>query len=450
MKIAKSSLHFIGIGGIGMCGLAELLHNLGAEVTGSDMTTNQQTERLRNLGVKVSIGHRAEQVPNVDVVVYSSAVQDDNVELAAARNRKIPTIPRAEVLAEIMRLKRGIAVGGTHGKTTTTSLLASIFLKAKVDPTIVVGGRLDAIKSTAVLGQGEWLIAEADESDGSFLKLSPEIAIITNIDNDHLDHYGTFEALQNGFLAFAYRVPFYGSVVACGDDPRLFKLLQGFRKKVVFYGFEAHNDARLTGERGRYQIYFRNQTLGEFVMASPGRHLALNATAAVVCALEAGIDLESCRRGIAEFQGVDRRFQLLGAAGGVAFYDDYGHHPTEIRATLQAFREKFPGRRLVVVFQPHRYSRTELCWEEFKTCFEECDELFLADIYPAGEPPRDGITSFRLAQDLTKKSRLIGKALEGAELVSQALRDEDIVVTLGAGDVSKLGPLLIAARQTGK
>jgi UDP-N-acetylmuramate--alanine ligase len=451
-SIQSSSVHFIGIGGIGMCGLAELLHNLGAKVSGSDQSANVQTDRLGAMGVKIHIGHLESNVEDVDVVVYSSAVPASNVEMKVARSRKIPTIPRAEVLAEIMRLKRGVAVGGTHGKTTTTSLTASIFLQAALDPTIVVGGRLDAIKSTALLGKGEWLIAEADESDGSFLKLSPELAIITNIDNDHLDHYGSFEELRRGFLDFAYKVPFYGAAVVCGDDPKTRELFKDFNKRLITYGFDRINDFQVRGEAGQYAILRKGQVLGDFKLPMPGKHNALNATAAVICALEAGISLENCQTGLANFGGVDRRFQHKGQVAKIDFYDDYGHHPTEVRATLQAFRERFPNRRVVVIFQPHRYSRTQLCWSDFATCFEDCDELFLCDIYPAGEVPIDGVTSKNLAATLkvgaSAKISLCGKALESAKIIGPQLRSADVIVTLGAGDVSKLGPVLMEQLKT--
>lgn len=442
-SIQSSSVHFIGIGGIGMCGLAELLHNLGAKVSGSDQSANPQTERLAAMGVNIFIGHKETNVSDVDVVVYSSAVPASNVEMRMARSKKIPTIPRAEVLAEIMRLKRGVAVGGTHGKTTTTSLTASIFLQAALDPTIVVGGRLDAIKSTALLGKGEWLIAEADESDGSFLKLSPELAIITNIDNDHLDHYGNFEHLRRGFLDFAYKVPFYGAAVVCGDDVKTRELFKDFNKRLITYGFDGSNDFQVTGSSGRYQILRKGQMLGEIELPMPGRHNALNATAAIICALEAGISFENCQKGLAAFGGVDRRFQHKGNISGIDFYDDYGHHPTEVRATLQAFRERFPNRRVVVIFQPHRYSRTQLCWSDFSDCFQDCDQLFLCDIYAAGEAPIEGITSEKLAASLTKAPVLCGKAMESAKFLIPQLKAQDVIVTLGAGDVSKLGPVLM-------
>jgi UDP-N-acetylmuramate--alanine ligase len=440
-SLLQAKVHFIGVGGIGMSGLAELLYNMGAAVTGSDLALNAQTSRLSHVGVRVFQGHRADHVGDVDVVVYSSAVRPDNPEFAEARRRKIPVIPRAEALAEIMNLKRGIAVAGTHGKTTTTSLTASVFLSANLDPTIVVGGRLDVIKSTAWLGKGDWLIAEADESDGSFSRLNPEIAVITNIDDDHLDHYGSFASLQQAFYGFATRIPFYGALIACGDDPVVREVFAGFNKQVVFYGFEPANDFHLHGERGVYGIFHHDRRVGEIKVPMPGRHNALNSLAAYICGLKADIDPLAIRAGLEGFKGVDRRFQFKGSREGVDFYDDYGHHPTEIRAVLQAFREKFPTRRLVVVFQPHRFSRTRLCWESFKTCFAQADALFLLDIYAAGEPAIEGINSESLSRAIAAP-----RAVYLREFDPEALRRDfqagDIVITLGAGSISSWGERL--------
>lgn len=444
MQLQKSKFHFVGVGGIGMCGLAELLHNMGAQVSGSDLSENANTEHLKQIGVKVFRGHLAENVGAVDVVVFSSAVKDTNPEIQEARAKKIPLIPRAEALAEIMRLKRGVAVAGTHGKTTTTSMAGAIFLAAQVQPTIVVGGRFDLIKSTALLGNGEWLVAEADESDGSFSKLSPEMAIITNIDSDHLDHYKSFENLQKAFVSFAQKVPFYGKCIVCGDDPQVRGLFETFPKRIIFYGFDEKNDFVLKGEKGKYELFENTLTarkkLGEFELKVPGRHNALNAVAALVCGLQAGFSFEICKAGLAKFEGVDRRFHFKGERSGILVYDDYGHHPTEVKATLQAFREKFPERRLVVYFQPHRYSRTESCWHEFTTCFNQCDRLILTDIYPAGEAPIAGITSERLSQEVKQDDVHYMPKSQGmaAEIASQ-LKTGDVFITLGAGDGWKLG-----------
>lgn len=439
MKIEKAKFHFIGIGGIGMCGLAELLHNSGAVVTGSDAGENANTERLKNLGVKVYKGHQAENIVDIDVVVYSSAIPFTNPEIREAKARSIPLIPRAEALAEIMRIRRGIAVAGTHGKTTTTSMISSIFLEAGQSPTIVVGGRFERIKSTAILGKGDWLIAEADESDGSFNKLSPEISIITNIDSDHMDHYKTFENLKKAFLEFAYRVPFYGAVVVFGDDPITRQLFDNFNKRILFYGFNENNDYVLKGEKGNYTLSKAGKLLGSFKIQLPGLHNALNATASIVAAMAAGIDFESCAKGIEQFEGVDRRFHFKGETHGIKVYDDYGHHPTEVRATLQAFKEKFDKNRLVVYFQPHRYSRTQHCWQDFKTCFVQTDVLLLGDVYAAGEVPIPGISSEKLIEEMNQKNTFHAPKADQLQMILKELREGDVFLTLGAGDGWKLG-----------
>lgn len=446
MKLEKAKFHFIGIGGIGMCGLAELLHNSGAVVTGSDASENANTERLKNLGIKIYKGHASENIVDADVVVYSSAIPFTNPEIREARARAIPLIPRAEALAEIMRIRRGIAVAGTHGKTTTTSMISSIFLEAGQSPTIVVGGRFEKIKSTAMLGKGEWLIAEADESDGSFNKLSPEVAVITNIDADHMDHFKTFENLKKAFLDFSYRVPFYGAVIVCGDDSMVRQLFEGFNKRILFYGFDDKNDFVLKGEKGQYSLFKSEESqmkkLGDFKIQVPGVHNALNATASIVAGLVAGIDFEKCALGIQNFEGVDRRFHFKGTAHDIQVYDDYGHHPTEVRATLQAFKEKFDKQRLVVYFQPHRFSRTQHCWQDFKTCFTQADHLFLGDIYAAGEAPISGITSAKLVEEL--QSTGFGQCVHAPKetqlkQILDFIKPGDIFLTLGAGDGWKLG-----------
>lgn len=444
MRLAQAKVHFIGIGGIGMCGLAELLHNMGCRVSGSDLSENAQTQRLQAMGIPVFIGQKAQNLSGAEVAVYSSAVKADNPEFREARGRKIPLIPRAEALAEIMRLKRGIAVGGSHGKTTTTSMTAAVFLTAQAQPTIVVGGRLDLIKSTALLGQGEWMVAEADESDGSFLRLSPEMAIVTNIDNDHLDHYGTVENLKKAFFDFAARIPFYGLAVVCGDDPVNREVFADFPKRLLFYGFNQNNDLRLQGEKSEYQVFLGNVRMGAIRLQVPGRHNALNAAAALVAGLEAGFSFETCARGLESFAGVDRRFQFKGCAGGVDVYDDYGHHPTEIEAVLAAFKEKFPRRRLIAVFQPHRFSRTLLCWNQFLTCFRLADRVLLCDIYAAGEAPLANVSSQRLVSEIKSGSKsdtvtYLPSDVDRIASIHAELRDGDVLVTLGAGDVWKLG-----------
>lgn len=446
MRLQSAKFHFVGVGGIGMCGLAELLHNIGAGVTGSDISENANTERLKEMGVKIFKGHAASNVGDADVVVYSSAIHYGNPEISEARARHIPLIPRAEALAEIMRLKRGVAVAGTHGKTTTTSMTSAIFLEAKLSPTIVVGGRFELIKSTALLGSGEWLVAEADESDGSFHKLSPEIAIITNIDSDHLDHFKTFENLQRSFYDFALKVPFYGKVIACGDDPLVRQIFENFPKKILFYGFDEKNDLVLSGEQGQYSLYRNDKLmgvrhlLGQFKLNVPGRHNALNATAAICAGLAAGVSFAECAAGLQRFEGVDRRFHFKGEKKGIRIYDDYGHHPTEVRAVLQAFREKYPKNRLVVFFQPHRFSRTQHCWHDFTTAFMEADRVLLADIYPAGETPIPGVNSEKLAQEMKHEdARYFIRDDKATQNILSQLQDGDVFITLGAGDGWKLG-----------
>lgn len=446
MRLKTAKFHFVGIGGIGMCGLAELLHNIGAQVTGSDLSENPNTERLKEMGVKVFRGHRAENIDGVDVVVYSSAIPYGNPEIAAARAKGVPLMPRAEALAEIMRLKRGIAVAGTHGKTTTTSMTSAILMEGNLSPTIFVGGRFELIKSTALLGQGEWFVAEADESDGSFHKLSPEISIITNIDSDHLDHFKTFENLQKSFFDFAQRIPFYGLCIVCGDDPRVMPLFENFTKRILFYGFDEKNDLVLKGEQGKYELFRnhrlenRRERLGSFELKVPGRHNALNATAAIAVGMNVGLTFETCAKGLSRYEGVDRRFHYKGEKNQIKVYDDYGHHPTEVRATLQGFREKFPAQRLVVYFQPHRYSRTEQCWHDFTLAFSQADVVLMTDIYAAGEAAIPGITAERLVQETKHKDvRYLPKDDKAVATVLSALKPGDVFVTLGAGDGWKLG-----------
>ncbi len=444
MRLKSSRFHFVGIGGIGMCGLAELLKNIGAQVTGSDLAENANTERLKSLGIPVYKGHRAENIGDAEVVVYSSAINFQNSEIAAARARLIPLIPRAEALAEIMRFKRGVAVAGTHGKTTTTSMVASIFLEAQASPTIVVGGRFERIQSTALLGQGEWLVAEADESDGSFAKLAPEIAIITNIDADHLDYYKTFENLEKAFYDFSLKIPFYGELIACGDDSSIRETFKNFPKRVLYYGFRPHNDVVIRGEKGKYELFKYGIKLGDFRLSIPGIHNALNGTAAILSGLVAGFDFETCAKGLAHFGGVDRRFHFKGEARGVKIFDDYGHHPTEVKAVLQAFKEKYPDNKLTVLFQPHRFSRTQHCWNDFVNCFGLADELLLLDIYPAGEMPIPGITSQKLAEEVKHSScRHFVRSAESAKQLMAQAEVGQIFLTLGAGDGWKFGMELL-------
>ena len=449
-------LHLVGIGGSGMSGIAEILLNLGYRVSGSDLRRNEAVERLEGLGAKVFIGHRAEHVEGAHVLVYSSAVAPDNVEVQAARRRGIPVIPRAEMLAELMRLKYGIAVAGTHGKTTTTSMIGAVLAEGRLDPTIIVGGRLSSLGGNARLGQGEFLVAEADESDGSLLRLSPTIAVVTTIDAEHLDYWGSLEAIREGFLAFINKVPFYGSAVLCVDQPDVQALIPRVDRRVVSYGLEsaAHVTARrviLSGLSSRFQVVAGGEVLGECALHVPGRHNVLNALAAIAVALDLDVPFEAVQKALAGFSGVQRRFQVRGRAGGVTVVDDYGHHPTEIRATLAAARAGF-DRRIVTVFQPHRYTRTQHLRQEFATAFAEADVLLVMDIYPAAERPIPGVT----AEDLTEAIRAQGHpdvAWVGGdkdqvvERLVQTVQPGDLVLTLGAGDVGQIGPELLRRLQ---
>ncbi len=439
MRLSQAKVHFIGIGGIGMSGIAELLHTMGAKVSGSDVAVNQQVQHLRSHHIPIAIGHRAENLHNCEVVVYSSAIKPSNPEYRQAILDKIPLIPRAEALAELMRLKRGLSVAGTHGKTTTTSLVASIFLNAHLDPTIVVGGRLEVIQSTAQFGRGDWLIAESDESDGSFNRLSPEVIIITNVDNDHLDHYGTIENLHRAFQEFAARIPFYGLLIVCGDDPVTRKLFADFGKRIVFYGLDSSNTVILKRQGTGFEIFREGESLVRFALPLPGVHNALNATAAFIAANEAGISYESAALALKNFRGVGRRFQKRNEVGDILFYDDYAHHPTEIKAVLSGFHEMFPDKKVVVLFQPHRYSRTDLCWNQFKDCFENASSVFVLDIYAAGEEPIQGVTSKALVSENLHKNIFYLSSRKNLASLIAALSPLSILVTLGAGDVWKVG-----------
>src|SRR5216117_949171 len=408
-------IHFVGIGGAGMSGIAEILLNLGYRVTGSDIRRSETIERLEALGAKVFIGHEAAHVQ-------------------VARQRAIPVIPRAEMLAELMRLKCGIAVAGTHGKTTTTSMVGAVLAEGRYDPTIIVGGRVTSFGSNVRLGQGEFLVAEADESDGSFLKLAPTIAVVTTIDAEHLDHYGTLEALQEAFAAFVAKVPFYGAAVLCLDQPNIQRLIPRLEKRVITYGLESSADLvarrlQLSGMTSRFEVYQRGALLGECALAIPGRHNVLNALAAIGVGLDLEIPFVTIGKALAAFAGVQRRFQVRGTVDRVTVVDDYGHHPVEIRATLAAAKAGFDC-RIVTVFQPHRYTRTKHLFEEFLTAFNEADVLIVMDIYPAGEAPIAGVTAADLAEGI------------GAH-VCEITRPGDIVLTLGAGDVSQLGPEIL-------
>lgn len=446
------AIHFVGIGGVGMSGIAEVLHNLGYDVTGSDMRESETTIRLRELGIRIFIGHHASNVGRSHVVVISSAVSAENPEVVAAKRKSIPVIPRAEMLAELGRLKYGILVAGAHGKTTTTSLMATIVGEAGLDPTVVIGGKLKAMGSNAKLGQGEFLVAEADESDGSFLRLTPTIAIITNIDKEHMDFFGTMEALKDAFLEFINKVPFYGAAVVCIENEHVREILPKISRRVVTYGLSEAADIfakniTSAGARMQYEVIVRGDSLGIFTLPMPGVHNVLNSLSAIAAALEIQVPVEIIRRGLAQFGGVHRRFELKGEVGGIRVYDDYGHHPAEVQAVLHAARLCFDENRIVVVFQPHRYTRTRDQMEGFARSFDKASELLLLDIYSAGEQPIEGISAAALAQKIAETGfsavRHIGEKDRMMETLMRELREGDVVFTLGAGDVYKLGEQLL-------
>jgi UDP-N-acetylmuramate--alanine ligase len=451
-------IHFVGIGGIGMSGIAEVLLNLGYKVSGSDLKSSAVTQRLASLGATTFEGHSAENIAGAEVVVTSSAIATENPEVTEAHKLHIPVIQRAEMLAELMRLKYGIAIAGMHGKTTTTSMVAAVLAAGGLDPTVVVGGRVDAMGSNARLGKSQYLVAEADESDRSFLKLSPILSVVTNIDREHMDCYRNMRDVKKTFLDFMNRVPFYGMIVACNDDPLLRRLLPDVQRRTVTYGtkrgsdFLIKIDARKETPAGdsrplsRFRVSYRKNDLGEFTLHVPGVHNVLNATAAIAVGVGLDVSVDAIRMALDQFRGVDRRFQLRGRAAGVSVIDDYGHHPTEIKATLAAARQ-CGFRKVHVIFQPHRYTRTRVLMEEFTTAFADADSLFVLDIYAASEKPIEGITGEILAQRIAEKS---GKAAQhvssSAEAVNSAVaaaQDGDMILTLGAGSVSQLGPMIV-------
>jgi UDP-N-acetylmuramate--alanine ligase len=450
-------IHFVGIGGIGMSGIAEVLLNLGYKVSGSDLKSSAVTQRLAGLGAILYEGHRAENISGAEVVVASSAIWAENPELAAAHAQHIPVILRAEMLAELMRLKYGIAIAGMHGKTTTTSMVAAVLAAGGLDPTVVVGGRVDAMGSNARLGNSQYLVAEADESDRSFLKLSPILEVVTNVDREHMDCYRNMRDVKQAFLDFMDRVPFYGMVVVCNDDAVLRRLLPQMKRRTTTYGTRKGSDFRvkmspleLDGAAktctNKFQVMFRGDSLGEFQIHVPGSHNVLNATAAIAVGVGLDIPVEQIRQGLDNFRGVDRRFQLRGEIAGIRVVDDYGHHPTEIRATLAAARQ-CGFRKVHVIFQPHRYTRTRDLMDEFSTAFAEADSLFILDIYAASELPIEGITAEALARNISEKAgRPATYVPSFADSVAAALsiaQPGDLVLTLGAGNVSQIGPMLL-------
>jgi UDP-N-acetylmuramate--alanine ligase len=480
-------IHFVGIGGIGMSGIAEVLLNLGYKISGSDLKRSSVTDRLLGLGATIFEGHSATNIAGAEVVVTSSAINAGNPEAEEARRLHVPVIQRAEMLAELMRLKYGIAIAGMHGKTTTTSMVAAVLAAGGLDPTVVVGGRVDAMGSNARLGRSQYLVAEADESDRSFLKLSPILAVVTNVDREHMDCYRSMHDVKRAFLDFMDRVPFYGMVVACNDDPILRRLIPKIRRRMVTYGARKDSDFRIEtlkafgveassahvgaqlalsdrpGEGSRmgaltrpprtgtsaatcFVVHYRGNDLGEFRLHVPGMHNVLNATAAIAVGIGLDIPVPHIQEALENFRGVDRRFQLRGEAAGVTVIDDYGHHPTEIRATLAAAKQ-CGYRKIHVIFQPHRYTRTHDLMDEFATAFADADSLILLDIYPASEQPIEGITGEALAARISEKGKIPARYIasfdEAVTTATAEAHEGDMILTLGAGSVSQLGPMVL-------
>lgn len=444
-------LYFVGIGGSGMSGIAEVLLNLGYAVWGSDLHESGSVARLRKLGARIRIGHQADSVEGADVVVISSAVSDDNVEVVEARRRGIPVIPRAEMLGELMRMKYGIAIAGSHGKTSTTSMVAQVLSHCGMDPTIVIGGRLGILDSNARLGKGDLMVVEADESDGSFLKLTPTLAVVTSIDHEHLDHYGSLEGLQDAFVGFLNKVPFYGTGIVCLDEPNIQRILPRLERRVVTYGMATQADLmaanpKTEGFTSTYEAIYHGKKLGKIHLQVPGRHSIYNSLAALAVGLDLKVPFETIAQHLSEFQGADRRFQIKGAVAGITVVDDYGHHPTEIRTTLDGIRDGWNG-RVVVVFQPHRYTRVRDLREEFERSFYQADVLLVTDIYAAGEPPLEGVDADSLAQGIISHGHRdvvrVPRIKDVPTVLLERVQPGDLVVTLGAGDVTNVGDLLL-------
>lgn len=458
MKHKVKRIHFVGIGGSGMSGIAEVLINLGYQVSGSDLSQSATTERLAKLGARIAIGHDAGHIAGADAVVVSTAVRTDNPEVLAARARRVPVVPRALMLAELMRLKQGIAVAGTHGKTTTTSLVASVLAEAGLDPTFVIGGRLTAAASNARLGAGEFIVVEADESDASFLHLQPVLAVVTNIDADHMETYQhDFARLKQAFIAFLQNLPFYGSAVLCVDDPNVREIQPLISKHVITYGFREDAMVRavdvVEGESMRFRAIREGAAPLDVSLNLPGRHNVQNALAAIAIAGELGIDDRSITGALADFHGVSRRFQRYGEVpaaegeGSFALVDDYGHHPAEMRATLQAARGAFPGRRIVLAFQPHRYTRTRDLFEDFVKVLSEADALLLAEVYPAGEAPLVAADGRSLSRAVRVAGRVEPVFVENIADMPAAIlklaRGGDVVITMGAGSIGAVPSMLV-------
>ena len=447
MQRKVKSIHFVGIGGIGMSGIAEVLLNLGYSVTGSDLSETDITRRLASLGASIFSGHHASHLGMADVVVTSTAVRSDNPEVLEAHRRNIPVIPRAEMLAELLKMKHSIAVSGSHGKTTTTSMIATVLAAGGLDPTMVIGGKLASIGSNAKIGDGEFIVAEADESDGSFLKLSPYLAVITNVDMEHLDYYRDMNDIREAFLQFANIVPFYGASVVCYDDKNVQAILPRIKRRVITYGLGAGADYRASdisysGRGSHFSLRYREKLLGDISLNVPGLFNIYNSLAAVAIARELDMAFPAIQEGLARFMGVHRRLEVKGTINGITVLDDYGHHPTEIRATLAAVRQAWKG-RTIVVFQPHRYTRTKALFEDFLTAFSEAENLIVTDIYPAGEEAIPGVNAALLCDGIRKKGQGNTMYIENFETVVEYLLEKadtyDVVVTLGAGSVWKIG-----------
>jgi UDP-N-acetylmuramate--alanine ligase len=438
-------VHFVGVGGMGMCGIAEVLANMGYAVTGSDVAPSEITRHLEAAGCVIHYGHQAANLGSADVVVVSSAIKGYNPEVEAARARQIPVIPRAEMLAELMRMKFGIAVAGAHGKTTTTTMIAAVMMAAGLDPTAVIGGRVNSLGlANARWGKSEYLVAEADESDGSFLKLAPTVAVVTNMDAEHLDHYGNLDNIKRAFVDFINRVPFYGLAVLCSDNAVVQSIEGDVNKRFVTYGLgnQAHYRARhvrYEGLRTRYVAWRRAEELGEITISLPGVHNVLNSLAVLAVCEHLGVPFATIAQALGAFEGIQRRFTIRGEVGGVTIVDDFGHHPAEVRATLAGARAGFPGRRIVAAFQPHRYSRTRDQFDEFSRAFTDCDVLILCDVFAAGEEPIAGATSAALAKAIEKIGRpqvkYIARREDVAPYLGQLVDRGDMVITLGAGDI---------------
>lgn len=446
------TIHFIGIGGIGMSGIAEVLFNLGYEVTGSDIKESETTVRLKKLGIKVFIGHNKENIDHAHVVVISSAVSAQNPEVVEAKLKAIPVIPRAEMLAELGRLKYSVLVAGAHGKTTTTSLVATLLGEGGLDPTVVIGGKLKSMGSNAKLGQGDYLVAEADESDGSFLKLNPTLAVITNIDREHMDFFKDLELLKHAFLAFMNKIPFYGLAIVCRENKHIRDIIPLIQRRLLTYGLSADadmyaRDIKQSGTKMTFEVVFKEKPIGVFTIPIPGIHNVLNSLAAIATAIELQIPVKSISRSLSNFGGIQRRFELKGETNGIRIFDDYGHHPTEIEATLKAAKTCLNSNRLIVLFQPHRFTRTRDHLEEFASVLAETlndtDKLYLMDIYAAGEQPIEGINSQNLLKMTIEKGLKNGLYISDKERLRNELAHElksgDVLITLGAGDVYKIG-----------